>query len=90
MSGLHKFRVFLWESIESVVKQCTTAFFLLISEISTPAGLDRRTHSHANSSDWSLMKENARSKCWKIAAPQRVLSIVSEDGFIPLIELYGS
>ena len=58
--------------------------------IPTPAGLDRRTHSHANSSDWSLLDKHARSKSWKIVAPQRVLSIVSEAGFIPLIELYAS
>ena len=32
--------------------------------ISVPGGLDCRTHSHANSTDWSLLDEDVRRRRW--------------------------
>ncbi len=65
----HKFRVFLWESIDH--GETMHDRFILTDQcgISTPAGLDCRTHSHANSTDWSLLDEHARSKRWKNYKP---------------------
>ena len=32
--------------------------------IFTPGGLECRTHSHANSTDWSLLDEDVRQRRW--------------------------
>ena len=65
----HKFRVFLWESIEH--GETMHDRFILTDQcgISTPAGLDCRTHSHGNSTDWNLLDEHARSKRWENYSP---------------------
>jgi len=60
----HRFRVFLWESLPS--SESMHDRFILTDQcgISTPGGLDCRTHSHANSTDWSLLDEDVRQRRW--------------------------
>jgi len=56
----HRFKVFLWKSISG--SELMHDRFILTDQcaISTPGGLDCRTHSHANSTDWSLLDEDVR------------------------------
>ncbi|MBW1706177.1 MAG: hypothetical protein JRJ86_13570 [Deltaproteobacteria bacterium] len=60
----HRFKVFLWESIPG--SESMHDRFILTDQcgISTPGGLDCRTHSHANSTDWSLLDEDVRLRRW--------------------------
>jgi hypothetical protein len=60
----HRFRVFLWESLPG--SESMHDRFILTDQcgISTPGGLDCRTHSHANSTDWSLLDEDVRLRRW--------------------------
>jgi len=60
----HRFRVFLWESLPG--SESMHDRFILTDQcgISTPGGLDCRTHSHANSTDWSLLDEEVRIRRW--------------------------
>lgn len=60
----HRFRVFLWESLPG--SESMHDRFILTDQcgISTPGGLDCRTHSHANSTDWSLLDEDVRQRRW--------------------------
>ena len=60
----HRFRVFLWESLPDSEKLHDR--FILTDQcgISVPGGLDCRAHSHANSTDWSLLDEKARVNRW--------------------------
>jgi hypothetical protein len=37
--------------------------------ISTPGGLDCRSHTHANSTDWNLLDEEARRLRWNDYVP---------------------
>lgn len=59
-----RFRVFLWESLPG--SQSMHDRFILTNQcgISVPGGLDCRTHSHANSTDWSLLDEKVRQRRW--------------------------
>ena len=61
----HTFRVFLWESRERKEKMHDR--FILTDQcgISISGGLDCRTHSHANSTVWSLLDEDVLYKCWE-------------------------
>lgn len=61
----HRFKVFLWESIPG--SETMHDRFILTDQcgISTPGGLDCRTHSHANSTDWSLLDEDVRHRRWE-------------------------
>lgn len=56
----HRFKVFLWESLSG--RESMHDRFILTDQcgISTPGGLDCRTHSHPNSTDWNLLDEDAR------------------------------
>lgn len=60
----HRFRVFLWESLPG--SESMHDRFILTDQcgISTPGGLDCRTRSHANSTDWSLLDEDVRQRRW--------------------------
>lgn len=60
----HRFRVFLWESLPG--SESMHDRFILTDQcgISAPGGLDCRTHSHANSTDWSLLDEDVRLRRW--------------------------
>jgi len=60
----HRFRVFLWESLPG--SESMHDRFILTDQcgISTPGGLDCRTHSQANSTDWSLLDEDVRQRRW--------------------------
>lgn len=60
----HRFRVFLWESL-SYSKSLHDRFILTDQcGISAPGGLDCRTHSCPNSTDWSLLDEDVRIGRW--------------------------
>lgn len=63
-SNGHRFRVFLWESLPG--SETMHDRFILTDQcgISVPAGLDCRSHSHANSTDWSLLDEDVRQRRW--------------------------
>ena len=56
----HRFKVFLWESLPGSERLHDR--FILTDQcgISVPGGLDCRTHSRANSTNWNLLDENAR------------------------------
>jgi hypothetical protein len=58
----HRFKVFLWESLPG--SESMHDRFILTDQcgISVPGGLDCRRHSHANSTDWSLLDEDARRR----------------------------
>lgn len=58
----HRFKVFLWESLPG--SQSLHDRFILTDQcgISAPGGLDCRSHSHANSTDWSLLDEDVRQQ----------------------------
>jgi hypothetical protein len=60
----HRFRVFLWESLPG--SESMHDRFILTDQcgVSTPGGLDCRTHSHANSTDWNLLDEDVRQRRW--------------------------
>lgn len=60
----HRFKVFLWESLPD--SESMHDRFILTDQcgISTPGGLDCRTHSHANSTNWSLLDEDVRRSRW--------------------------
>ena len=60
----HRFRVFLWESLPR--SESMHDRFILTDQcgISTPGGLDCRTYSHANNTDWSLLDEDVRLRRW--------------------------
>jgi len=60
----HRFRVFLWESLQD--EETLHDRFILTDQcaISTPGGLDCRSSSHPNSTDWSLLDEDARLLRW--------------------------
>jgi hypothetical protein len=60
----HRFRVFLWESLPG--SESMHDRFILTDQcgISVPGGLDCRTHSHANSTDWNLLDEDVRRRRW--------------------------
>jgi len=60
----HRFRVHLWDCQpggESMHDR-----FILTDQcaVSVPGGLDCRTHSHANSTNWTLLDEDARTRRW--------------------------
>ncbi len=58
----HRFRVFLWESMHG--SESMHDRFILTDQcgISAPGSLDCRSHSHANSTDWSLFDEDVRQR----------------------------
>lgn len=60
----HRFRVFLWESLPG--SESMHDRFILTDQcgISTPGGLDCRSHSHPNRTDWSLLDEDVRQRRW--------------------------
>ena len=76
----HRFRVFLWESLPG--SESMHDRFILTDQcgISTPAGLDCRSHSHANSTDWGLLDEDVRQRRWSeydpAASPFRLLEML--------------
>jgi len=57
----HRFKVFLWESLPG--SETMHDRFILTDQcgISAPGGLDCRTYSHANSTDWHLLDEPVRN-----------------------------
>ncbi len=61
----HRFRVFLWESLPG--SESMHDRFILTDQcgISVPGGLDCRSYSYANSTDWSLLDEDVRIERWK-------------------------
>jgi hypothetical protein len=60
----HRFRVFLWESLPG--SESMHDRFILTDQcgISAPGGLDCRSHSHANSTDWNLLDDDVRIRRW--------------------------
>lgn len=60
----HRFRVHLWEC--QAGGESMHDRFVLTDQcgISVPGGLDCRTHSHANSTDWTLLDEVSRTRRW--------------------------
>lgn len=56
----HRFKVFLWESLPG--SENPHDRFILTDQcgISAPGGLDCRTHSHANNTNWILLDEEDR------------------------------
>ncbi len=60
----HRFRVFLWKSLPN--SESIHDRYILTDQcgISTPSGLDCRRHSHANTTDWNLIDEDARQRHW--------------------------
>ena len=60
----HRFKVFLWESLPG--SESMHDRFILTDQcgISVPGGLDCRSHSHRNSTDWSLLDEDVRIRRW--------------------------
>lgn len=60
----HCFRMFLWESLPG--SESMHDRFILTDQcgISAPGGLDCRSHSHANSTDWSLLDDDVRIHRW--------------------------
>lgn len=60
----HRFRVFLWGSLPG--SESMHDRFILTDQcgISTPGGLDCRTQSHPNSTDWSMLDEDVRRRRW--------------------------
>jgi len=56
--------VFLWESLPG--SESMHDRFILTDQcgISAPGGLDCRSHSHANRTDWSLLDEDVRQRHW--------------------------
>jgi len=56
----HRFRIFLWESLPGSESMHDRYILTDQCGLSVPGGLDCRTHSHANSTDWSLLDEDAR------------------------------
>ncbi len=62
----HRFKVFLWEKLSSYSEYMHDRFILTDQcGISAPGGLDCRPHSHANSTDWSLLDEESRWRRWQ-------------------------
>lgn len=60
----HRFRVHLWECQPGA--ETMHDRFILTDQcgISVPGGLDCRTHSHPNSTVWTLLDEDARTLRW--------------------------
>ena len=60
----HKFKIFLWESKPG--SESMHDRFILTDQcgFSIPGGLDCRNSSDSNSTDWSLLDEDARKKRW--------------------------
>lgn len=73
----HRFRVFLWESLPG--SESMHDRFILTDQcgISVPGGLDCRSHSRPNSTDWNLLDEDVRLRRWNDydppASPFRLL-----------------
>ena len=73
----HHFRVFLWESLPG--SESMHDRYILTDQccISAPGGLDCRSQSHPNSTDWSLLDESVRIKRWndydRSASPFKLL-----------------
>ena len=65
----HRFRVFLWKSLPGSESMHDRYILTDQCAISTPGGLDCRTHSHANSTNWSLLDEDVRQQQWNDYAP---------------------
>jgi hypothetical protein len=65
----HRFRVYLWEPFSG--SESMHDRFILTDQcgISVPAGLDCRSDSHANTTDWSLLDERARQRTWNTYQP---------------------
>ena len=61
--------MFLWESL--LGSESMHDHFILTDQcgISIPGGLDCRSHSHANRTDWSLLDENVRQHRWNECSP---------------------
>ncbi len=60
----HRFRVHLWDSRPGGESMHDRYILPDQCAISVPGGLDCRTHSHANSTNWTLLDENARTRRW--------------------------
>jgi hypothetical protein len=58
----HRFKVFLWDSLPGSESMHDRYILTDQCGISTPGGLDCRIHSHANSTDWSLLDEDVRNR----------------------------
>lgn len=69
----HRFRVFLWESLPGSESMHDRFFLTDQCGISVPGGLDCRSHSHANTTDWSLLDEEVRLRRWNEYDPQASL-----------------
>ncbi len=60
----HRFRVHLWEC--PMGGESMHDRFILTDQcaVSAPGGLDCRAYSHANSTNWTLLDESARTRRW--------------------------
>ncbi len=60
----HRLRIHLWEC--RLGDESMHDRFILTDQcaVSVPGGLDCRAHSHANSTDWTLLDEAARTQRW--------------------------
>lgn len=61
----HSFRIFLWEAEPGQESMHDRYIFTDQCGLLIPGGLDCRTHSHPNSTDWSLVDDNDRRKRWE-------------------------
>jgi len=60
----HRFRVFLWESLPGSASMHDRYILTDQCGISAPGGLDCRSQSYANSTDWNLLDEKVRIRRW--------------------------
>lgn len=60
----HRFRVFLWESLPGSESMHDRYILTDQCGIAAPGGLDCRTQSHPNSTDWSLLDDDVRRRRW--------------------------
>ncbi len=61
----HKFRIFLWEAKPGSESMHDRYILTDQCGLSIPGGLDCRSDSHPNSTDWNLVDEEVRCKRWE-------------------------
>ncbi len=60
----HRFSIYLWESLPGSEHMHDRYILTNQCGVSIPGGLDCRSHSHANSTDFNLIDEDARIRHW--------------------------
>lgn len=79
----HRFRVFLWESMPNSEKFHDRYILTDQCGITVSGGLDCRSDSHPNSTDWSLMDDDVRLRRWDQYDPAAnpIFKIVAKQDF---------